>query len=533
MTDTLKQLNPFEIKTIILNIISKFSNIDDLGVLKNLDISILDAQNDKKTIQKVLFKELNNAKPENEHIIRVLLERFAVKEELTAHLWTMLKSNIVANETKIVALNFLRDLDSSWSYEECGSYLNNPDELIDSDTKFLLKNAIINPEVQIDFLDFMNSLTSKDKIMLIQSLGNDYSEDALANILIPVFLADPSCEEATEALEILGGSKSQLAYHALNSAYEYVDDNIKPLVKKNLSKLKLSGIREDNSHEFYKKLLINSKPYKFCATYPDGHGNQALIFTRQNSEERIQFVAVVIDDYKGVKDCFGFNDISKFECDKIIERFYNEDTVLNLSPSGLKTILQNAEKLSKKFPYEYICWKNLLADIETDHITIKEILSNNLSPGSLEENDVKKLETDEFTLHWFLDYSYSDEFDQMIDRLNIKLQTPANKTDFEEIAKENLHKIFYPEERRVWGERLLMSSYLKLLTRENETAQRIYSLYFDEKAKDEFFTNIIRKSIYEYYFTLKYNTELNNGKFSLNELDYIIKLIESKWVKNV
>lgn len=244
MTDTLKQLNPFEIKTIILNIISKFSNIDDLGVLKNLDISILDAQNDKKTIQKVLFKELNNAKPENEHIIRVLLERFAVKEELTAHLWTMLKSNIVANETKIVALNFLRDLDSSWSYEECGSYLNNPDELIDSDTKFLLKNAIINPEVQIDFLDFMNSLTSKDKIMLIQSLGNDYSEDALANILIPVFLADPSCEEATEALEILGGSKSQLAYHALNSAYEYVDDNIKPLVKKNLSKLKLSGLEK-------------------------------------------------------------------------------------------------------------------------------------------------------------------------------------------------------------------------------------------------------------------------------------------------
>ena len=44
---------------------------------------------------------------------------------------------------------------------------------------------------------------------------------------------------------------------------------------------------------------------------------------------------------------------------------------------------------------------------------------------------------------------------------------------------------------------------------------------------------IIRKSIYEYYFGLKYNTELNNGKFSLNELDYIIKLIEAKWVQNV
>lgn len=105
---------------------------------------------------------------------------------------------------------------------------------------------------------------------------------------------------------------------------------------------------------------------------------------------------------------------------KLLKDFTTKTRSLNLSPSGLKTILQNAEKLSKKFPYEYICWKNLLADIEIDHITIKEILSNNLSPGSLDKNDVKKLETDEFTLHWFLDYSYSDEFDQMIDRLNIK-----------------------------------------------------------------------------------------------------------------
>lgn len=92
----------------------------------------------------------------------------------------------------------------------------------------------------------------------------------------------------------------------------------------------------------------------------------------------------------------------------------------------------------------------------------------------------------------------------MIDRLNIKLKIPLISQILKEIAQENLHKIFYPEERRVWSERLLMSTYLKLLTGENETAQRIYSLYFDEKAKDEFFTNIIRKSIYEYY--LRSNT---------------------------
>lgn len=63
----------------------------------------------------------------------------------------MLKNSMVSNETKIVVLNFLRDLDSNWSYDTCGQYLENEDELVDNDTKLLLKNAIINPEVQIDF----------------------------------------------------------------------------------------------------------------------------------------------------------------------------------------------------------------------------------------------------------------------------------------------------------------------------------------------------------------------------------------------
>lgn len=533
MTTGFKQLNPFEIKTIILNIISKFSNIEDLGTLKKLNVDILDAQNDKKTILKVLFKELNNATEQNQYIIRVLLERYASKEELSKHLWSILKSNMVSNQTKITALNFLREIDSSWSYEECSICFDNPDEIIDTDTKFLLKNAIINPEVQIDFLDFLNSLNNKDKITLIQSLGNDYSEDALANILVPVFLSDPKSEEAAEALNILGDSKSQLAYHALNCAYEYVSENLKPLVKKNLSKLKLAGIREDNSREFYKSLLINSKPYKFCATYPDGHGNQALIFTRENKDERIQFVSVVIDDYKGIKDCFGFNDISKFECDKIIERFYQEDTVLNLTPSALKTILINAEKLSDKFPYEYICWKNLLADIEEENRPLNAILNDTFNTEKLNENDIKTLETDEFTVHWFLDYSYSSEFDQMIDTLNKSLQIDAHKIDFENIVNENLPVIFYPDERKTWSKRLLISSYLKLMTGEKEIAGKIFNLYFDENGIDEFLTNVLRKSIYEYYFSLKYNTEMNNGKFSLNELDYIISLIEKRWVCNV
>ncbi len=533
MTDLIKQLNPFEIKTIISDIITKFSEIKDFACLKNLNVDVLDAQNDKKIITKILYKELNNAKQSNEHILRILLERYTPKDELTAHLWAMLKSNLVSNETKIVVLNFLRDLDSTWTYDEYGKFLENEEELVDHDTKVLLKNAIINPEVQIDFLDFINSLNTEDKLTLLQSLGKDYSEDALANILIPVFLSNPYSEEGKSALELLGTSKSQLAYHALNEYLKYSKEDLIPAIKKNLSQLKLSGIREDNTHIFYKNLLADTKPYIFCLTYPDGHGNQALIFTREKPDERIQFVAVVIDDYTGIKDCFGFNDISKFECDKIIERFCQDETILHISPESFKTILINAEKLNDKYPYEYICWKNLLADIEPENLDIEEFLSQRISSKAPDKKDLERLCTDEFTQHWFLDYSYSDEFDEMIEVLNTRLQNNDYKIDFDKIINLYLNTIFYPEERSVWSERILNCAYLKFLTNKTDDAELIYGLYKSAELKDEFLKNILRKSIYEYYFTLKYNTELNDGKFSLNELDYIIKIIESRWVQNV
>ena len=88
-----------------------------------------------------------------------------------------------------------------------------------------------------DFLDFLSTLPDTDKVILLNSLGNDYSKDELANMLIPVFLSFSDTEAGKTALEILGNSKSQLAYHALNCALEFVPENIVPSIKKNFSVL--------------------------------------------------------------------------------------------------------------------------------------------------------------------------------------------------------------------------------------------------------------------------------------------------------
>lgn len=499
------ELNPFEIKAEIVNLFEELKGVKDF---ENYEIHyrLLDSQSDKKIICKLLFKEINNS-DSDKNLLKFLLLRYCPAKELSEKLWSIIKNSMTSNQAKIFALDLLRDIDSNWSYEECEQYLDNPDELVDADTKRILDNAIADPEVQIDFLDFLASLSDDDKITLLKSLGNDYSKDELANMLVPVFMSMSDTEVGKVALDILGNSKSQLAYHTLNSSLDFVDEKLVPAVKRNLSILKIAGIREDNSLEFYKKLLKNSKPYKFCITYPDGHGNQAIIVSRTTAGGNMQFVAIVIDDYHGIKDCFGFNNITRFECNTIIERFYRGQRALDIEPAILKSILINAEKLSKhKMPYEYVCWRNLLADIEPKPLKL------NYKISQLSQKQFEEILVYDFTDYWFLNSTYSDEFEEFLREIET-----ISCEKYDEFIDQNVEKVFYPEENIVWTNRILNCALLKHLAGEEKAAQNLYSLYNDKKLIRELYKNILRKSVYEYYFA--------------KEDKERVQKIESMWVK--
>lgn len=516
----LNQLNPFELKAEISKLLSKLEGISDL---ENYEVHYrtLDAQTDKKIIVKLLFKEVNNLKNDGK-ILKFLLKRYATQEELIEKLWAMIKSNLTSNSAKIFALDLLRDIDTNWSYDTCDTYLDNPDEFVDEDTKRLLNTAIINPEVQIDFLDFLNSLPAEDQIILLKSLGEDYSKDELANIMIPVFLSKPESEVGKVALDILGNTKSQLAYHALISALDFAPKSIIPIINKNISTLKIAGIRDDNSVDFYKKLLENTKPYRFCITYPDGHGNIAHIISRINKSGKVQFVAIVTDDYHGIRDCFGFNEITKFECNTIIDRFYKEEKQIDLDPISVKILLREAEIISNikncNIPYEYICWKNIFTDIDCPNSSIEDILASNLKKKPITIKELEAITKSDFMQHWFLDKDYSDEFEDFLSIIE-----KSNSEKFDELINENLYKVFYDEEHKIWTKRLLTVAYIKYKEGLIDEAENIYSLYFDEKLKEEFLKNILRISIYQYYFNLKVLKDENAKK--------IVEDIEKMWVK--
>lgn len=527
-----KQLNPFEIKKTLTDLISKINSVQDIQNCIT-DFEMLDAQDDTTVLTKILFKELVNAKVEKIPIICFMLERYVPQDEMIAKLWETLKNPNLQSEVKITILNLLRELDSDWSYETCEEYLGDSQEILDENTKQLLNSAIINPEVQIDFMDFLASIKVQDKITLLNSFGQDFSGDALANILIPVFVSEPNSAVGKEALKLLGETKSQLALNVLEETVKTADGELLQCIRKSLSTLKLSGMRQDNTKEFYAKVLSDSKPDKFYITYPDGHGDQALIFTRKTADERIRFVSIVTNIDSGIRDCFGFFDISQFECDKILERFLRDEKTVDIPPEAFKTVLFNAEMKTieqnnnnRKLPYEYVCWKNLLLDIDFDAEHIEQILKEQIVPQKVDDSVFEKLEQMKVSAHWFLDAHYSDEFEDLIKEVK-------STDNIEELITKNLDKIFYPEEKVSWGKKLIMSAFMKYVIGKDEEASLILGLAQDNNLMKAFFIRILKKSLYEYFITVKYDHNLNFENYSNEEIDAKIKYIEEKWVRNV
>ena len=492
---------------------------------------------DKKTVFDILVRELLNADEHKTLLICWLLTELIEKDKLNDELWDVIKSPDYCDQIKMIVFNMLKDLGNKIDYEVISGYFEQFNELINQETKELLDSAIMNPEAQIDFMDFLNALTDNDKIVLIKSLEEDYANDALANILIPVFLFYRNTEVGDVALEILARTKSQLAFHALEGAKKYTNSTS---INKAISELKLSGIRVDNTVDFYKEILKESKPYKSYISFPDGHGNMALIFSRIRANKTLQFLAVVINPRYGILDAFGFNSMTERDFYKIVDKFYNYQEKYEITPEFVKYLLYKAVEDSyaneDPLPYEYICWESILLDIEAKRPDVE------IEKKELNQKDIDKLCLNEHVQNWFYDEITSPEFNSFIEKLSKEFKIQNFNVDLDKFVADNFDSVFTAKELTYQMITFNVGAYLRFLKGDKETAQLLYSL----ESNYAFLTNILRKSIYEYYvgkrFIIKNQRKVTNkfeqkmqpktDDFKLLQLDMIISSIEAKWVDN-
>ena len=114
--------------------------------------------------------------------------------------------------------------------------------------------------------------------------------------------------------------------------------------------------------------------------------------------------------------------------------------------------------------------------------------------------------------------------------------------DLDKYIADNFDSIYTAKELAYKLISFNIAAYLRMLKGDKELAEILYSL----GSNYNFLTNILRKSIYEYYVGKRYilknsrktanvfekRTASNSDDFKLLQLDMIISSIEARWVDN-
>lgn len=538
--------NKLQIRAKLLSaIISLQNNTSDRSLVGNT-IDELNKISDKDSVLDILHKEfLKDNSALRDYTITFLIGELVEQQKAEKLFFETLANPKINDSIKAKVVGFLRECGKHVNYEQYLEYFENPDDVIDSVTVKLLENARINPESQIDFLDFLNALPEPEKNMLIDSLTQDYDGDNLANILIPVIISNPYSDIAQAAIKAIGESRSILAFPVLKHIEETIQDGkVRANAQKSLSMLKLSGIKEDVTGEYYKKLLSDVPVYKCFVNMPDGHGNTGMIFSRKNEAGFIQMFALVLNDLDGIIDCFGFNEISEGEFDRITRKFFQNDNVVQVDETFCKYMMADAEKISRlkyeEFSYEYAAWSSITKDIDYEKINLED----GLHKIELTDFLLKQLYNKGYFDKWFFDTAHNEEFAALIDEIADNKVCDIKK--IEELLESKKSCIFSSAFMPVLNHRLLLSAYLACQADEQTFADLLYSLIDDGIVKNEFLSDMLKKSIYEYFltqkdrfenaknatsiFTRKANKDLND--IDIKYINSCIEAIEKNWIRH-
>ena len=540
------ELSKLQIRAKVLSVISKIKLLQyhNEEALQELIDELSEIQ-DKKAMFDVFLKEYMKLDEEDYNFCAYLLKSEVPVDYITEKAIECLKSASLSDEYKYKIVQLLRITGSCYNYEEIPDYFKNPQEVMDLETKRLLDSAVFNPESMLDFLDFVSAVSEKDRKLLLKSLSTDYKGDTLANIVYPVLYSDFNDEFILQTIDVLCESKSSLAIAPFEFLIETSkNESIVNTCKKGLKILKLTGASKDKADLYFKNIVKNSIPHQSLVTIPDGSGKQALLITRKHDNGKISIAAVVISDFSGIVDCFGFYNITQEEVIRIIRKFYNSEGQYIVPFEYIKSQIQAAQKtniINKfSFPYEFICWKPMFYDLPDLEYSIEDYVHKYCKVKILSDDDVISLMTKEYTFRWFLTsddnkiIKFSTE--QIYNKENINIEEINN------LLRENTDTVFDEKTTVVWKNKIYNLIFILRHNNKLEDADNFYTILNNERLFKLFRQIIVQRSIFNYFSILKENVKdtfftknifkkknANENKYDIKKLNKIIGILKRGW----
>lgn len=534
-------LNKLQIKAKVFEIINPLRDleaIDDKIISKAIKEIKAIKEADFEFIARILIKEADVKTTKSAGAFLYMAENLA-PESFIELILKELNSNKIPDSRKMFFLNILSGLGIKFNADDINSYLKNPDEAINKETSRFLECAKIDPEAQIDFLDFYFSSDALDKKELINSVIKDFEGDRLINILSPLALSADDKEAIELCLNIMEKQKSLISIKPLKYLSNLkTSAKIQNKASKILQKMKMSGFySESKLYNFYKTLLRDFEEPKAAITTPDGNSNFSVLISRKTHQGSCFLFFVAINIELGPFSCFGFSSLTENDHDTIIKRFFNSRERFFIPIEEAKAILNTLTlrriSLNKIIPYEYFCWERLLDDVEPKDGELFQILEKNLTKKELTSEVQNLTDNSPYFENWFFRYSKNIPwFSKMMDKIL-------------ELKDEELYKISGLIEEYSKNEdlkeaikkRLKFLAYCLNKNNKKELADTYYSLIFNEKELKTFLENILKRSVYEFALTLNLPRKEEAGLFKKPEnkknnkkAKLIIDFVEKEWI---
>ncbi|MBR5303692.1 MAG: hypothetical protein IKU37_02570 [Candidatus Gastranaerophilales bacterium] len=522
----------------LISILSTYRNairIDNNKLKKDIDyIATID---DKAFIFKTLLNEITSTKSIYSDICSIIIFE-AIENELFKELSVkLLQNEKISDDKKILIMSLMKQKGLDFEYHDIVDYIDNPEDLAHNGIKDFLKNALTEPEVQLDLLDFYLNIPQEEKIDFLENLESEFDGDNLANAFSILAHLKLDNTEFDFIFNALLNSSSPYALSGLNQALENKTFNTKTKAK---LKRVIKKISQENPDFLVDFLTKNSTIYKSQISFVDGRSDFSMIFSRKKEDELIDTLLLTINTTKGITSCMGFNSIDTFNYQSIIKRLFSDSIPIDINPIALKSLFIHYTNKTKsnnlELPYELIVWKNLLNDVRSINFDVSEFINSKLEIIKLTQEKVKKFITSKVTETWFYSYGENCFVDEIIDKIELEHCTDLDTIN--EWVDASIEKNFLPDQNYMsqLKSRLLLQSYVASLANLKITSACAYSLCFKNPYIKMLISSFIDKSIYYTFMSKLQQLEKKNifrkippTKLAKDEVQILMAQLEEKW----
>ncbi|MBQ8635870.1 hypothetical protein IJ425_06940 [bacterium] len=518
----------------ILNKYRDVIEIDNVQLIE--DVKKISEFEDKTFVCKTILQEINNAKSAYANVCAIIILETINKEIFEKEAIECIKSEKTNDNKKFFIMSLIKQKGIDFNFKDIANYIDTAEELAHNGIVDFLENAINDPEVQIDLLDFYINIPKEEKIYFIENLIEDFEGDNLANALS--ILAQLNLEN--EELQIITDKLIDLESPYTLDGLEFILNNQK-INSQTKTKIKrtIKAIKKSYPDFLNNELIKDSKIHKSYISFVDGQSNFSLILSRIKPDNTIDALLTTICTTKGVISCMGFGAISQENFNSIIKRLFCDTLPVEITPIALKSLFEHYLKKSNEneieLPYELIVWKKILNDIREINYDISEFINSKLETINLSNARVKKFVNAKILETWYYAKDQNKHVDEIIEKIE-----KEHLIDLDEIDKLSskatetlLNDKNYISELQ---SSLLLQSYIASLAKLKITSACAYSLCFEKQHLKTLISSLIDKSIY-YALNLKINeTEQENlfnkapkTSFKKEELELIMSQLEEKW----